>query len=113
MGLRGVLRTLGDGLVGFWCPGCAEMHMINVDPEDRPAWGFNEDYEFPTFSPSILVTGKRRITEDEYTRIVAGEALEIPDRVCHSFVRTGQIQFLNDCTHGLAGQTVTLRPFSE
>lgn len=28
--------------------------------------------------------------------------------VCHSFVTDGRIQFLSDCTHSLAGQTVDL-----
>ncbi|MGC4033677.1 MAG: hypothetical protein QM754_18485 [Tepidisphaeraceae bacterium] len=30
---------------------------------------------------------------------------------CHSFVRDGQIEFLGDCTHELAGKTVPLEPF--
>jgi hypothetical protein len=30
------------------------------------------------------------------------------DHRCHSFVVDGQIQFLGDCTHKLAGQTVPL-----
>jgi hypothetical protein len=33
------------------------------------------------------------------------------DRVCHSFVVDGRIQFLGDCTHHLAGQTVDLPPW--
>ena len=28
--------------------------------------------------------------------------------VCHSFVRAGQIEFLGDCTHEFAGQTVPM-----
>lgn len=28
--------------------------------------------------------------------------------VCHSFVTAGRIEFLPDCTHALAGQTVDL-----
>ena len=28
--------------------------------------------------------------------------------VCHSFVNDGQVQFLDDCTHELAGQTLLL-----
>ena len=27
---------------------------------------------------------------------------------CHTFVTDGRIQFLGDCTHALAGQTVDL-----
>ncbi|WP_241754456.1 hypothetical protein [Cupriavidus basilensis] len=33
--------------------------------------------------------------------------------VCHSFVTDGRIQFLGDCTHALAGQTVPLAEFPE
>jgi hypothetical protein len=29
---------------------------------------------------------------------------------CHIFVRDGKIQFLNDCTHELAGKTVPMEP---
>ena len=40
-----------------------------------------------------------------------------PDNVgsprCHSFVRDGGIQFLTDCEHGLAGQTVDLPAMPE
>jgi hypothetical protein len=30
------------------------------------------------------------------------------ERVCHSFITDGQIQFLGDCTHPMAGQTVPI-----
>jgi hypothetical protein len=35
------------------------------------------------------------------------------DRICHCFIRDGQIQFLLDCTHALAGQTVPLPPIDD
>lgn len=107
MGTRGVLR-LADELVGFWCPGCAEFHYINVVANCRPCWTFDGNYDAPTFSPSILVTGVRRMTEDEYQRVRAGERIEFTPRVCHSFVRAGRIEFLGDCTRALAGQTLPL-----
>lgn len=100
MGARGVLRVMGEdeGLVGFWCPGCGEMHMVNTDESDRPAWGFNGNYDAPTFTPSILVNpGRANPTK----------------HICHSFVRDGRIEFLGDCTHALAGQTVELQPFEK
>ena len=71
--------------VGFKCPGCGRLHVIPV--EGPRAWGWNGDYSWPTFTPSILVRG-------------AG--------VCHSFVTNGKIKFLDDCTHTLKGQTVEL-----
>lgn len=51
----------------------------------------------PTFKPSILVT--LRWSENDASE---------KDEVCHSFVTDGQIQFLGDCTHELAGQTVPI-----
>lgn len=120
MGARGVLRTMAGGLVGFMCPGCKEMHQVRVDGQGRPAWGFNGDYDRPTFTPSVLIrTGHHISTHkagdpcwcnfEQRTRRKAPFACTI----CHSFVRDGQIQFLNDCTHALAGQTVPLQPFDE
>lgn len=39
-----------------------------------------------------------------------GDAAKIPQisKRCHSFVVDGQMQFLGDCTHALAGQTVPI-----
>jgi len=114
MGARGILRTAEGGRLLFWCPGCDEAHQIRVREDGQNtggAWGFNGNYDRPTFSPSVKVSGKRRITDEEYDRIIAGEKLDIPDMVCHSFVRDGQIQFLADSTHALAGQTVPLPAF--
>ncbi len=62
----------------------------------RPAWGFNGDMDRPTLTPSINASREYR---DPTNR---------PDRRCHSFVTAGRIQFLADCTHALAGQTVDL-----
>ena len=77
--------------VHFWCPGCNAVHGITYEPE---GWTWNGSVERPAFSPSVLVTTAR----DDKT-------------VCHSFVREGRIEFLGDCTHVLAGQTVDLPPW--
>lgn len=53
-------------------------------------WSFNGDVNNPTFSPSLLVFK------------------DLPEQRCHSFVTDGKIQFLSDCFHDLAGQTVEL-----
>ena len=63
--------------------------------------GYNGDAEKPTFTPSVLVT---------YNGSDAGKD-GAPPSVCHSFVTDGRIQFLADCTHALAGQTVGLPDF--
>lgn len=118
MGARGKLRTLEGGRVAFMCPGCHELHQVTileVGPRGHErvgaCWGFNGDYERPTFSPSVLVRGHAIETDDagrwtgEWKRDSAGNPVPL---VCHSFVRDGQIQFLGDCTHELVGQTVDL-----
>jgi hypothetical protein len=100
------VRQLSPGRIGFHCPGCNEVHQIVVD--GSRGWSWNGDGDKPTVTPSILVTGKRRITEDEYQRLMRGERVEVDDLRCHSFVVDGQWQFLTDCTHALAGKTVEM-----
>lgn len=65
--------------------------------------------ERPTFTPSILVTGVHQLTDEEHAAYMRGDGL-LPARPlrCHSFVTNGRIQFLPDCNHALAGQTVDL-----
>jgi hypothetical protein len=89
----------------IFCPGCKCGHAVNN------TWTFNGDLEKPTFSPSILVKGTKDITDDEHAIIMRGEKFDPIRTVCHSFVTDGKIQFLSDCTHGLAGQTVDLEEF--
>ena len=86
----------------FECPGCGECHQVPVKPGDGVRWEWNGSLDKPTFSPSLLVRGGP--LQDEHGLAIPGAR----SRCCHSFVRDGQIQFLNDCTHKLAGQTVDL-----
>lgn len=97
------LRKANDGMLIFYCEGCEECHGVN----DR--WTFNDDFEKPTFSPSILVRGTQRLTDEEADMIMSGKDIELKALVCHSFVIDGKIQYLSDCTHKLAGQTVELK----
>ena len=107
----------GTGATLGWivnCPACGNGHLFNTTPGpngaggSKPCWTFNGNLDRPTFSPSMLVGGVRDITDDEIARIQAGEHVEPTPRVCHSFVRDGRIEFLSDCTHELAGQSVEL-----
>ena len=68
----------------FQCPGCNDWHGVDSK------WAFNGNIDRPTFSPSVLVT------------IPGSESR------CHSFVNNGNIEFLGDCTHKLANQTIEL-----
>ena len=102
------LRNAEGGMVLFRCPGCGMPHQVRVDPAFGPAWGFNGNGDAPTFTPSVLVRGTATITDDHHAIIMAGRRVEPTPFVCHSFVTDGRIQFLGDCTHALAGQTVDL-----
>lgn len=96
--LSAVLRSAEGGRLMFWCPGCDGAHAIAYGAGPGPRWGWNGDAERPTFTPSVLV---------RYDGADAGRD-GAPPAVCHSFVRAGRIEFLGDCTHALAGQTVDL-----
>ncbi|MCK4739059.1 MAG: anaerobic dehydrogenase [Deltaproteobacteria bacterium] len=72
----------------FTCPGCDQDHVIKVEGKP-PVWEWNGCIEKPTISPSL--------------RVRFGD-----NKVCHSFIKGGFIQFLDDCTHKLAGLTVPL-----
>lgn len=114
MSARGVLRMAEGGRLLFFCPGCNEAHQVTVGDGPGPRWGFNGDYDRPTFTPSVLVRGYavERDGDGKWTGQWKRDAAGNPvPSVCHSFVRDGQIQFLGDCTHALAGQTVPLEAF--
>jgi hypothetical protein len=89
--------TRGDQLV-FWCPGCDTVHAARV--EGVNAWTWNGDTERPTLSPSLLST--------------SSDAMGVAQR-CHCYIRDGRLEFLNDSSHALRGQTVAIPdwPFSE
>jgi hypothetical protein len=102
------LRTVEGGGLMFWCPGCDGAHMVRVGEGDGPRWGYNGNPDAPTFTPSVLVRGVDRLTDEEREQVMAGQHVEPRPIVCHSFVTDGRIQFLADCTHDLAGFTVDL-----
>jgi len=68
----------------YICPGCGYIHALSPNVHK-----FNGDLDKPTFSPSLLQNFS-------------------PERICHSYIMDGKIQFLNDCWHSLKGQTVEL-----
>jgi hypothetical protein len=96
------------------CPACKCSHEFYTNCEGRPKWSFDDNVESPTFSPSMLVrgqlypSGNAWPTDDEYRRMRSGEQLKMKPTICHSYVSEGKIQYLNDCTHSLAGKTVEL-----
>lgn len=93
------LTNQNGELCGEWliyCLGCKMHHSLNCK---EGGWTFNGDVNNPTFAPSLLV------------RFNWGENRE-PKR-CHSFIRNGNMEYLTDCTHELAGTTVELPEIEE
>lgn len=93
------------------CPACGEHTIAVGAPFNNGAkWTFNGDMEKPTFSPSLHVkTGKYadpNLLNGKTPEQV--KSIEEHSSVCHSFINDGKIQFLGDCTHKFAGQTVEL-----
>ena len=87
------------------CPGCDDAHSVVVwqaTGVTGPVWGWDGDLEHPTVSPSLLVQMSW-----------AAGTPEAGHRRCHSFVRAGRWEYLTDCTHELAGQTVDLAPLPD
>lgn len=105
-----ILRNAGD-LLTWHCPGCRRAHSVRIrelsaaDEDKGPGWGWNRSATAPTFTPSVLVTYDGRDAGRDAGRDGA------PPAVCHSFVVDGKMQFLSDCTHSLAGQTVPIPPW--
>lgn len=68
--------------------------MIGGTRAGTPNWTWNGSVTAPTLRPSVL-------TKD-------GQGA-----VCHSWITDGRIQFLDDCTHELRGQTLELLEVNE
>jgi hypothetical protein len=103
MKISPVLRKEGP-FYSHWCPGCEEMHRIHVDaPNSSGAcWVFDGNIKLPTFTPSINIRIGPMPTVP-FGRPDAGKM-----HICHYFLKVGQIQFLSDSTHLLAGKTILL-----
>ena len=115
--LSRVLRNAQDNMLLFWCPGCDGAHGITVGEGSGPRWSWNGNVDKPTFTPSILVRSQTWTPPVNAENHAEWQRAPWPQTnvatVCHSFVTDGRIQFLNDCTHALAGQTVDLPPWDE
>jgi len=72
----------------YMCLGCGYEHAFALRSEGG-YHEFNMDLNNSTVSPSLLERNN-------------------PERICHSFIRNGMIQYLNDCHHHLAGKTIEL-----
>lgn len=97
------IDIMNSGTAIFWCPGCDEPHGVwieNPNELTNAKWDWNKSLTSPTFKPSIFVNAP-------------GQYHNPAQPSCHSFVTNGEIRFLSDCSHDLAGKTVPLPPVDE
>lgn len=78
------------GEIVYECPGCKSVHVIATT--GKLGWEFNGDLKKPTLKPSILATAPG----------------DPKDYRCHHYMRNGEIQYLSDCNHEMAGQTIPM-----
>lgn len=113
------LRLGQDGAVTFWCPGCKDYHTIYTGTGPGARWGWNGNSDRPTFTPSVLVRSGHYApgfsnNDNCWCKYNAEQGAKgekpAPFKCgqCHTFITDGRIQFLGDCSHELAGQTVEL-----
>jgi hypothetical protein len=89
----------------YWLVNSPATGHIQIPRDGR--WTFNGDFEKPTFSPSINETfGKPGQTHEEMRA-------DPNVQRSHCFIRDGKIEYLGDCTHSYAGQTVDIPPLNE
>ncbi len=112
------LRKSTSGLT-FYCPACKRPHMVSLD-----MWTWDGNIETPAFSPSVLVTSGHfdsNFKQGDPCWCTYNEEHKEPDdslnkftcNRCHSFIIEGKIQYLPDCTHEYAGQTIELPDLPE
>lgn len=119
--MTGHVVKQNEGQLRFYCPGCQTSHPIQTGRGHGFNWTWNGSLDKPTFSPSVLVTWRDPVNLGNVEALQAdlerkrkdGTPIPYADRVCHSFVTDGRIQYLSDCTHPLAGQTVDLPEWKE
>lgn len=75
----------------FWDVGLQQPNAFCI--RENRGWSWNGDFDKPTVTPSVL--------------------LAIGNERSHLFIRNGKIQYLSDCTHHLAGQTIEMIDFPE
>ena len=110
-------RAVGQGTVSLmhWCPACDEPHGIRISGP-APTWAFNQDYDAPSFHPSVLC-----FTTFDH------EGMPLPfgqkRTLCHYFLHRGSelkqhganlepkrsyISYCGDCPHEMRGKIVEL-----
>ena len=66
--------------------------ILSGPRQGTPNWTWNGSIDKPTLKPSVLTRGGDMSGEHR----------------CHSWINDGKVQFLGDCSHEFAGQTMDL-----
>jgi hypothetical protein len=90
--LQPILNSKGNYI--FYCLGCEANHLISTTPKGGTYHTLTGTLAKPTVRASILVSGNRK--------------LGVPH--CHAYITEGMIEYLDDCSHNLAGKTVPMEP---
>lgn len=111
--LSAKMRLAEGNRLMYWCDGCRCLHTVQYGDGGGPRWTWNGDANNPTFSPSVLVRSGHYADHAGMTAADCWicnnpEESHFKCTICHTFVRDGRVEYLNDCTHHLAGQTVDL-----
>ena len=93
------VREIAPKFFEFYCPACGKSHFFWTARQngEELSWIFNNDLDNPTV--------KRDISND--TVVTDGQ------RLCHLNITDGQIHYLPDCGHEMAGQTVDMVDVNE
>jgi hypothetical protein len=89
----GKLRLLRPGVLEHWCPGCGQVHAIDVHATsgNGRVIGWDGDVKAPTFGEPLLHNTEHG--------------------TCEYVLRSGVMYFLSNCWHPLAGQSRHLQEF--
>lgn len=96
----------GSGIVVIKCPAGHYHYIHTTKPNGQGAkWSFNNDFENPTFSPSINERTGYFVDPN-----AKGDPEWLKENSWHGhfFVTNGMVQFCSDCSHDLRGQTLEL-----
>ncbi len=86
-------------IVTIVCTACDREHKIWIVNPGSAEWGFNLDYEKPTFTPSLKVQYVKY--ENGFDKWMPGDKFE--KVICHSVITDGIIHYCDDCTHEMRG----------
>lgn len=90
------LRNTEDG-VAHYCIACRGLHNFSIKRPNHLAqrWTWNGHIVAPTFFPSMHII-TRHLHDRKFMQS------------CHYWIRGGRVEFLKDCTHSMAGVTISL-----